>query len=196
LEKGVDEKILEMLAEAEKIEAKKDITEGQIKIGERYYVFEETEFYDGKIKMYIPNNFQDMPEEARKVKYVSENRPEIIKSNEEGSTAITLNIIDSPLREDKVEELIKGMKNIIQKTNPANLFYDLGVVEVDSKNIGFFDFKNSAIDDFIYNIMFFFEIEGKTAMGTFSCRYSESPDWRDIAFQMINTIRVIKEEIR
>lgn len=193
MEKSVDEKILEILAEAEKIESKKDLTDGQIKIGERYYIFEETEFFDEKLKMYIPNNFQDMPEEARKVKYMSENRPEIIKSNEEGSTAITLNIIDSPLSEDKVEELIKGMKNIIQKTNPANLFYDIGVEEIDSKNIGFFDFKSSAIDDFIYNIMFFFEIEGKTAMGTFSCRYSESPDWRDIAFQMISTIRVIKK---
>ena len=193
MEKSVDEKILEILAEAEKIESKKDLTDGQIKIGERYYIFEETEFFDEKLKMYIPNNFQDMPEEARKVKYMSENRPEIIKSNEEGSTAITLNIIDSPLSEDKVEELIKGMKNIIQKTNPANLFYDIGVEEIDSKNIGFFDFKSSAIDDYIYNIMFFFEIEGKTAMGTFSCRYSESPDWRDIAFQMISTIRVIKK---
>ena len=193
MEKSVDEKILEILAEAEKIESKKDLTDGQIKIGERYYIFEETEFFDEKLKMYIPNNFQDMPEEARKVKYMSENRPEIIKSNEEGSTAITLNIIDSPLSEDKVEELIKGMKNIIQKTNPANLFYDIGVEEIDTKNIGFFDFKSSAIDDFIYNIMFFFEIEGKTAMGTFSCRYSESPDWRDIAFQMISTIRVIKK---
>ena len=193
MDNKVDEKILEILAEAEKTEAKKDITEGQIKIGERYYIFEETEFYSGKIKMYIPNNFEDMPEEARKIKYMSENRPEIIKSNEDGSTAITLNIINSPLTDEKIEELTKGMKNIIQKTNPANLFYEIGTVEVESKIVGFFDFKSSAIDDFIYNIMFFFEFEGKTAMGTFSCRYKESPEWRDIAFKMIKTIRVIKE---
>lgn len=196
MDKNVDEEILEILAEAQKMEDKKDITDGQVKIGERYYIFEETEFFDEKLKMYIPNNFQDMPEEMRKIKYMSENRPKIIKSNEDGSTAITFNIIDSPLSEDKVEELINGMKNIIQKTNPANLFYEIGVEEVDSKNIGYFDFKNSAIDDFIYNIMFFFEIEGKTGMGTFSCRYSDSPNWRDIAFQMIKTIRVIKEEIK
>ena len=83
--------------------------------------------------MYIPKDFEDMPLVARKFKYPSESRPEIIKSNDEGNIAITLNIIDSPLDEERVEELKNGMKVIIKKTNPANVFYEDGVLEVDSK---------------------------------------------------------------
>ncbi|WP_253199167.1 hypothetical protein [Clostridium gasigenes] len=104
------------------------------------------------------------------------------------------NIIDSPLDEERVGELKDGMKNIIRKVNPSNVFYEDGVFEVDSKNIGYFEFKSSAIDDFLYNLMFFLEFEEKTLMGTFSCLYKKYEDWRDVAFQVINTIRVVKEE--
>ncbi|OOM82374.1 hypothetical protein CLPUN_02520 [Clostridium puniceum] len=193
MDKRADEKILDFLNEVEKREAKKDICSGSVKIGNRYYEFEETEFFEGKLKIYIPKDFEDMPMEARKIKYPSGSRPEIIKSNEDGSIAITLNIIDSPLDEERVEELKNGMMNIIRKTNPANVFYEDGVLEVDSKNIGFFEFKSSAIDDFLYNIMFFLEFEGKTLMGTFSCLYKDYKDWRDIGFQVINTVKVIRE---
>lgn len=190
---GTDEKILDFLNEVEKKQAKKDICSGPVKIGERYYEFEEIGFWDEKVKIYIPNDFMDMPLEARKLKYPAENRPEIIKSNEDGTIAITLNIIDSPLDEDHVEELKDGMKNVIRKVNPSNVFYDDGVLEVDSKNIGFFEFKSSAIDEFLYNLMFFFELEEKTVMGTFSCPYKKYDDWRDVAFQVLKTIRIIKE---
>lgn len=194
MEKRVDEKILDFINAAEKAEARKDIKNGKIKIGSRYYEFEEKEFFNEKLKIYIPKDFEDMPMEARKLKYPSESRPEIIKCNEEGSIAITLNIIDSPLDEERVGELKDGMKMIIRKTNPANVFFDDGVIEVDSKNIGYFEFKSSAIDDFLYNLMFFLEFKEKTLMGSFSCLYKDYEDWRDIAYQVINTIRVVKEE--
>ena len=193
MDKRVDEKILDFINEVEQRQAKKDICSSPIKIGNRYYEFEETEFFEERLNMYIPKDFQDMPLEARKFKYPSENRPEIIKCNEDGSIAITLNIIDSPLDEERVEELKDGMKMIIKKTNPANVFYEDGVIEVNSKNIGFFEFKSSAIDDFIYNLMFFLEFEEKTLMGTFSCLYKDYRDWRDVIFQVINTIKVVKE---
>lgn len=196
LNNRIDEKILDFLNEVEKKESQKDICSEPVKIGNRYYEFEEKEFFEEKLKIYMPNDFEDMPIDVRKLKYPSENRPEIIKSNEEGNIALTLNIIDSPLDEERVEELKNGMKMIIKKTNPANVFYEDGVLEVNSKNVGYFEFKSSAIDDFLYNLMYFLEFEEKTLMGTFSCLYKDYEEWRDIAFQIINTVSVVKEDRR
>jgi hypothetical protein len=190
----VDEKILDFINEVEKAEARRDIKNGPIKIVDRYYEFEEKDFFDEKLKMFIPKDFEEMSEAARKLKYPSENRPDIIKCNEKGNTCITLKIINSPLDEEKVAKLKDNMKVVIKRTNPANVFYEDGVLEVDSKNIGFFEFKGFAIDDSLYNLMFFLEFEKKTLMGTFSCLHSESKEWREIAFQIIKTIRIIKEE--
>lgn len=135
----VDEKILDFLNEMEKREEIRNICDGNpIKIGKRYYEFEEKCFFEDKLKIYIPKDFEEMPLEVRKLKYPSESRPEIIRSNEEGSIAVTLNIIDSPLDEERVEELKDGMKMIIKKTNPANVFYEDGIIEVDSKKCRIF----------------------------------------------------------
>ncbi|MFW2501436.1 hypothetical protein [Clostridium diolis] len=194
MEKMVDEKILEYINAAEKKEAQKDISNGAIKIGQRYYEFEETEFFEGKLKMYIPKDFQDMPLEARKFKYPSENRPEIIKCNEDGSIAVTFKLIESILTEEYVEQLRDMMKAINKRLNPANIYFDEEILEVDGKNIGYFDFKSSAIDDFLYNYMFFLSLEGKTVIGTFSCIFSDYAEWKDIIMQMVNTIRIEKEE--
>jgi hypothetical protein len=191
---NMDEKILEFINEAEKAEEPKNICEGPVKVGGRYYEFEEKEFFDGKLKLYIPKDFEDMAQNLREIKYPSSQRPQIIKTDETGSINITLNPIDNDLEEQWVKELTDGMKMIIKKTNPANVFFTDGVEVVDGKNIGYFEFKSSSIDDFIYNIMFFFELEGKTVMGTFSCIYKEYENWREIAFQVIKTIRVKKQE--
>ena len=194
MEKKVDEKILDFINAAEKAEARKDICSGPVKIGDRYYEFEEAEFFDEKLKMYIPKDFEDMPQDTRKFKYPSENRPDIIKCNEDGSIAITFKFIDSPLNEEYVEKLRDIMKLINKRLNPANVFYDEEILEVDERKIGYFDFKSSAIDDFLYNLMFFLEFEEKTLMGTFSCLYKDYKDWRDVAFQVVNTVRVVKED--
>lgn len=189
----MDEKILDFINEAERINAVQNICEEPIKIGKRYYEFEEKDFFDKKFKMYIPKDFEDMAENIKEIKYPSSNRPQIIKTDETGSINVTFSLIDNDLCEEWIEELKDGMKNIIKKTNPSNVFFTDGVEKVEDKNIGYFEFKSSALDDFIYNLMFLFELEGKTIMGTFCCLYSEHPDWRDIAFQMVKTIRVIKQ---
>ena len=196
MEKGMDEKILDYINAAEEKELRKDICSGQVKINKRFYEFEETEFFDGLFQMYIPNTFEDMPIEARKLKYPSENRPEIIKSNSTGAIAITLKLIDSQLSDEYVENLKDMMKAITQRLNPANIYFDEGVLEVNKKKIGYFDYKSSAIDDFLYNFVFLLEFQGKTLMGTFSCSYSEHKQWKDdVIVQMVNTIKISNEEL-
>lgn len=192
MEKRVDEKILDFLIEAQKRKARKNICNGPVKIENKYYHFLEKCFFDEKLKIYIPKDFMDIPCEERKLKYPLESEPEIIKSNDDGSVVITLNIIDNPLNEERVEELKDGMKIVIKKTNPANIFYEDGILEVDSKNIGFFEFKSYNEDDSIYNLIFLLEFKEKTLMGTFNCRYKKYEEWRDIAFQVIKTIKVLK----
>lgn len=124
------------------------------------------------------------------------NRPEIIKSNSTGAIAITLKLIDSQLSDEYVENLKDMMKAITQRLNPANIYFDEGVLEVNKKKIGYFDYKSSAIDDFLYNFVFLLEFQGKTLMGTFSCSYSEHKQWKDdVIVQMVNTIKISNEEL-
>lgn len=194
MEKRVDEKILEFLNAVEKAKARKDIRNDPVKIGNRYYQFEESDFFDGKLKIYIPKDFEDMSEADREIKYSLENVPDIIKCNEKGNTYITLKFTDRHLDEEQVKNLKDEMKVMVRSANPMNVFYEDGVLEVNFKNIVFCEFKSYATDGPLCNLMFSLEFKGKALMGTFSCLYDEYEEWREIAFQIIKTIRVIKED--
>lgn len=50
MDKKVDEKIIEFINEAKKREEREDITAGPIKIGNRYYEFENMEFFNNELK--------------------------------------------------------------------------------------------------------------------------------------------------
>ncbi|EKQ53190.1 MULTISPECIES: hypothetical protein [unclassified Clostridium] len=194
MDKRVDEKILDFINEVEQRQAKKDICSSPIKIGNRYYEFEETYFFEEKLKMYIPKDFEDISEEARKLNYSPENGPDIIKCNEKEDIRITFKIIDNPLDEKSVEKLKNEMRESMKNSNPINVFYEDGMLEVNSKNIGYFDFKSYTIDEPICSFMFFLEFEGKALMGTFRCPYAGYGEWKEVVFQIIKTIRVIKED--
>lgn len=189
----VDEKILDFINQAQKELIEQNICEGPVKVGKKGYEFKESLFYDGKLSVYIPNEFIDMPENMKNIKYPSNQRPEIIKMDETGTTNIMLSRIDNQLDEDQVEDLKDAMKALLKKMNPSNVFFTDGVESIDGKNIAYFEFKSPAIDVAIYNLMFFLEFKGKTVMGTFCCIYDEYKNWRDIAFQVMKTIRVSKE---
>lgn len=189
-----DEKILEVLNTAEKVEKIKNLESEEVVIGDKSYIFEEMSFFDDGIRILIPNNFIDMNEAYRKIKYPNEDRPKYIKCNNEGSICFTFKIIDSPLDNDSVEELTKGMKDILKRVNPSMIFFDLKFFDVEDKKIGYFDFKSSVIDGFIYNVMYFFELNGKTVFGGFSCLYKEYEDWKLIVEEIIQKIKFASEE--
>ncbi|MFF2484383.1 hypothetical protein [Paenibacillus sp. NPDC058071] len=191
-----DEKIAALLNESEKAERPNDIVAGPVQVGNQYYEFEEKAFYNDRVKIYMPKGFEDLSEAYKKIKYPSSERPEIIKSDEHGVINITLNRVDNDLEEEWIGELTAGMKAMMRKLNPGYVFYTDGVEAVGDKNIGYLEFKSPAIDGFMYNLMFLFEFDGKTVMGTFCCMYKEYANWRDIAFQILKTISVVKGDER
>ncbi|WP_068777099.1 hypothetical protein [Paenibacillus sp. FJAT-26967] len=189
-----DEKIIAMLSKMEDLQHAKRIGEGPIHIGQRSYDFEQQAFYEDKLLVYIPKDFTDMPDHMSAIKYPHTQRPQIIKMNEDGSINITLSRIDQDLEDDWVQELTEGMMAILRKVNPSNVFFTNGIEEIHGKTAGYFEFKSPALDTFLYNLMFFMELDGKTLMGTFSCKYSDYEAWRDTAFEMMRAVRVIQEE--
>ncbi|UHA74781.1 hypothetical protein [Paenibacillus sp. 481] len=192
--KHADENIQAALHVAEQSQYPKDILAGPVRVGNQYIEFAPQLFFKDTLSVYIPTEFEDMPEHLRKLKYPYEQRPQIIKSDGSGSINFTFNWIDQDLQEQWVKQMTDGMKSIIQKANPSNVFFSEGIEVVDNKQIGFFDFKSPALDGFIYHVMYFFELEGKTIMGTFNCLYIDHKQWRDFAFQVMRTIKVVQED--
>jgi hypothetical protein len=145
-----------------------------------------------------------MPEETAEIKYPSSDRPKIIKSDERGAVCFTFDFVDSPLDDESVPALVSAMKTMLERLNPAYLFYEAEEEETEKAGeekegrkgpaVGKLCYKSPALDGSVYNVMFFIPFEGKTVMGTFSCPYDEHKEWRPVVFEILECIEISGEE--
>ncbi len=148
--------------------------------------FSENRIFDGRMSVMLPESFVDMPEKYAKQKYPSEQRPRVIKTSLDTTVNFTFSLLDSAFKKAFIPEVLNQFKNILQKANPAFIFYEQGV-DVE-RELGWFDFKSYGIDEQIYNIMYVTPVDGKLMHGIFNCQYRDIPEWKEAAKQVIFSV--------
>lgn len=192
--KQLDEKIVEARLLQRQLEHM-DITEG-VYIGEKLMKFEERDFFENKMRMFVPKEFFEMPLEFAKIKYPSEQRPKLILTSASLSVNLCLSMFDQPIQKNQVQQAITGYQLLIRRVNPANLFFEEKVETSASVAIGWFDYKSYALDNQLYNLMFVAPIGGKLMLGSFNCSYNEFDDWKCSVLQMLHSITDLTLERR
>ncbi len=183
-----DEKIIEVMNQY-KTREHGDIESG-IYLKEQLFRFERQEFYDGKFSVMIPTSFTDMSLQNAKIKYPSEQRPKIIKTNEDGDINFTFTLLEDVDFETKfVKEARDGLYNIIKRLQPANVFYESKEEEIGDTLAGWFEFKSHGLDCKIYQLMYCMPIGGKLLQGLFNCKYSDSRLWKPVFLQVLKSIQ-------
>ena len=102
------------------------------------------------------------------------------------------------------------MKKVIKTIQPATVFFDEKYIDMagniaDSQgeaehivegrmNISYFDYKSPAIDEQIYNFMFFAPLKETILHGVFNCRYRDADIWKDIFIQVADSVRKIERD--
>jgi hypothetical protein len=77
----------------------------------------------------------------------------------------------------------------------SDLFYDSGVIETEQgTKTGYTEYKSPALDDTVYNLMYFVPLDGITMMGTFSCPYGECEEWRPVVSETLGLIEIVRKE--
>ena len=109
----LDEKIVE----ARRKESQKELNireDGLIANGERID-FQETPLFHDKMTILLPTTFVDMPQRIARIKYPSEQRPQIIKTDLLGSTNFAFNLFDKVIKPVQMQSAADGMKSILKK---------------------------------------------------------------------------------
>lgn len=158
-----------------------------IYINDELIHFHAIKILEEKAEVMLPDTFVDMPINLAKLKYMSEQRPQIIKTSLDTTVNFTFSLYDIQFSEKDIDSIIHQFKELIQKVNPAYVFDEI-IVEQE-RQVGWFDFKSYGIDEQIYNIVYVKPIEGRLLHGVFNCMYRDSAEWRDTALQVIYSIR-------
>ena len=196
----LDEKIIEMMNEVEQpvlpleeeVEVKPEertIYTG-IKIKDKWVYFEERLFVEDKIKMMVPDFFTEMEQELAKIKYPSEQRPEMILTDDTTSINLMFSYMEDEMTNEEAEEVRDQMIGMMTRLNPGVKPQGTGVEVVANKNVAYVEFSNPVMDGKLYNLLYFLELEGRTLMISFNCRTKEMKYWKKPAFEMMQSIQI------
>lgn len=180
----LDEEIIEFRKNAKK--SKYNSLKTGMYVKDRLIHFKETQVLDDKVSVILPEGFTDMPYEIAKMKYPSEQRPQIIKTSDDGTVNFTFSLYDVDFNENQIEDALGQFKGVIRKVNPAFIFYDF-TVETE-KALGWFDFKSYGLDEQIYNVVYLTPIEGKLMHGIFNCLYRDILEWKEAVRQIMMSV--------
>jgi len=154
--------------------------------------FHEVEVLN-EFKIMLPTDFITLSEVQAKIKYPSEQRPQIIKTNEETSVNIGFSLVtvDIPINDTNIKKEAEELRKILKQLNPAMEFYSLEVEQLEDFKLAWFDYKSFALDGKMYNIMFVAGVgENKMLHGIFNCKSGMHKDWQTAAIGMLKTIKL------
>lgn len=185
-----DEKILEYRRRARKEEYSSLQTGMYIK--NELVQFDYVEIFPDKLSIMMPTTFVTLPSNLAKLKYTSEQRPQVIKTSLDTTVNLGISLLNVPVYPEQIKILQGQTKEALKRLNPAFVFYE-EKVENESP-LGWLEFKSYGLDGNVYNLMFFAIADGKAVHGIFNCVYEDAVEWRDAARQMIYSIKDISKE--
>lgn len=155
--------------------------------------FERKKMFQDKLSIMLPTSFVTLPQKMAKVKYSSQQRPQIIKTSRDTTVNLGMSLTDVEIYEENIKKLRDQSQEALKRLNPAFVFYES---KVEKKNvpIGWFEFKSYGLDTDVYNLMFITIIGGKMLHGTFNCDYADTLEWREPAKQMMFSILDLSKE--
>jgi len=151
---------------------------------------ETKSFFNDKVELKIPKEFQIMSEERIKVKYPSENRPTLIYTDTTGGINVALNLTSSKASQGLIpsykDYLLKAMKD----QYPTAKWKSDGVADINGRKVAYLELITPGVDTKIYNLMFFTDVDGKLLLCTFNCTKSSLEEWAPTAKEIMYSLKV------
>lgn len=142
--------------------------------------FHAVEFLDGKFSIQLPENFEEMDSGMARRKYPSEFRPKAIWTNLSGSVNFTFNFYELMEKPEKLPEIAREMRELAERLEPANVFYEFEERVLKDTKVIWFDYKSYGLDQQIYNFIYFIPFAQFFVQGGFNCPASVSEAWKPV----------------
>jgi hypothetical protein len=150
--------------------------------------FHDTMLFDNELSVALPVKFKDMkPEEARK-KYFSEQRPDIIKTNEDGSINFCFNMIEKSVKVEQLTAVIQDFYRVLKRFQPMSVCLDTGAEPNNETPSAWMEFISNALNENIYNVLTIYPVGEKLLMAMFNCPFEKRIDWLNCLSQIRRSV--------
>ena len=143
--------------------------------------------------MMLPEKFELMNEDIARRKYPSEHRPELIMTDETGTVNLMFQYMEGEVTDETVEALRNQVFGMMKRVNPGIKEQEIGTMQISGKTVPYVEFSNPVIDGKLYNLMFYLSVNGRPLMGSFNCQTKVMKYWRSVAFEMVQSIELLRK---
>ena len=187
----IDEKIIPM-----KLETDNSIS---MSLEDGYYIsgkletFTKALYFNDSVSIYTPSSFIDMPDEIKEIKYPTNFRPKIIKTNLAGDINLSLSLLEEGKDAD-VETLLSDLRSLLSKAHKGIRFLEAkklnkeGFVEINC-----FDFILPGIDEKIYHMMGMGKTDRQIIQVIFNCMEPDANAWKKAVIDIFENIELVRK---
>lgn len=186
--KYIDETILSLREYYRNDSRQLDITEGEVYLRGRWVSFNPVYLFDHTVKLFLPENFADLPETVAKVRYFCQYRPQVIMSSSDYSDNFGFHLLERKVI--NIDDAVKQMQDATLRHAPETVLYDSGIILAEESEGRWFEYKNFTVNDETYNMQFLVYKEQTLLVGTFNCRMCFYDEWKPLVLQVFNTITI------
>ena len=160
----------------------------------RLETFSKGQYFDDLLSIYIPKSFIDMPDEIKEIKYPTNFRPEIIKTNFAGDVNLSISLLK--VGEDmEIKTLVTDFKSLLSKAHNGIKFLEYDELEKEGcVKMYCFDFIIPGIDERIYHKTGLGKIGRETVQVMFNCREPLSWTWKKAVNDILQNIIPIRKQ--
>ena len=159
----------------------------------RLETFSKEQYFDNLLSIYIPESFIDMPDEIKEIKYPTNFRPEIIKTNLAGDVNLSISLLK--VGEDmEIKTLVTDFRNLLAKAHNGIKFLEYDEFDNDGfVKMYCFDFIIPGIDERIYHKTGLGKIGRETVQVMFNCREPLSWTWKKAVNDILQNIKPVRK---
>ena len=159
----------------------------------RLETFSKEQYFDDLLSIYIPESFIDMPDEIKEIKYPTNFRPEIIKTNLAGDVNLSISLLK--VGEDmEIKTLVTDFRNLLAKAHNGIKFLEYDEFDNDCcVKMYCFDFIIPGIDERIYHKTGLGKIGRETVQVMFNCREPLSWTWKKAVNDILQNIKPVRK---
>jgi hypothetical protein len=147
-------------------------------------------FFNDKVELKIPKEFEIMSEELMKIKYPSDRRPTLVYSNESGGINVAINLTQNKASQEMIPDYKDNLVKTFKNSYPSAQWKENGLKTVNGKIVGYLELVTPAIDTEIYNLIFFTDLDGKLLLCAFNCTKKSIDEWSPTAKEIMNSLKI------
>jgi hypothetical protein len=156
--------------------------------------FCESKMFDNKVGIFLPSAFKDMKTEDVKKKYFSEQRPEIIKTNVDGTVNFSFSMVEREIKPEQLGAVIQEFYLVLKRFQPMSVCLEDGMELDHIIPFAWMEFISTALDDNLFNMLIIYPVGRKLLMVMFNCPFEKRLDWSRCLSEIRKSITIYSKE--